>query len=113
MREKELMFLVMGCLAFSLINTVSRVLVAVSSLRSSTISAILSLISSRCLMVIESEVLNDFLIFIGVFITEFAVCGAVNLAVKMKGDMIIENLNLEPVIDAISFLMERIEQGNE
>ncbi|GJY12963.1 hypothetical protein Tco_0382272 [Tanacetum coccineum] len=57
-------------------------------------------------MVIESEVLNDFPIFIGVFITEFAVCGAVNLAVKMKGDMIIKNLNLEPVINAMDVILE-------
>ncbi|GJW39630.1 hypothetical protein Tco_0065475 [Tanacetum coccineum] len=38
------------------------------------------------LMVIESEVLNDFLRFIGILIVEFAAGGAVDLALKMKGD---------------------------
>ncbi|GJR63902.1 hypothetical protein Tco_0009967 [Tanacetum coccineum] len=42
------------------------------------------------LMVIEDEILNDFLRFIGALIAEFAAGGAVNLALKMKGDMIIK-----------------------
>ncbi|GKF98413.1 hypothetical protein Tco_0297196, partial [Tanacetum coccineum] len=46
------------------------------------------------------EVLNDFLRFFGVLIAEFAGGGAVNLALKMKGDMIVENLDLNPTIDA-------------
>nr|GEV61150.1 hypothetical protein [Tanacetum cinerariifolium] len=34
-------------------------------------------------------------------IAEFASDGSVNLALKMKGDMIVENLNLKPMIDAM------------
>ncbi|GKG16312.1 hypothetical protein Tco_0358635, partial [Tanacetum coccineum] len=69
-------------------------------------------------MVVKSEVLNDLPRFVGVFIAEFAANGMVNLALKVKGDMIIKNLDLKPVIDAMmrdfeSFLVERIEQGNE
>ncbi|GJR55216.1 hypothetical protein Tco_1405737 [Tanacetum coccineum] len=41
-------------------------------------------------MVVEGEVLNDFPRFVGVLIAEFAAGGAVNLALKMKGDMIIK-----------------------
>ncbi|GJU11402.1 glucose/ribitol dehydrogenase [Tanacetum coccineum] len=52
-------------------------------------------------MVVEIEVLNDFPRFIGVFIAKFAAGGAVNLTLKMKGDMIIENLDLKPVIGAM------------
>ncbi|GJU47745.1 hypothetical protein Tco_1217300 [Tanacetum coccineum] len=52
-------------------------------------------------MVVESEVLNYFLRFSGVFIAEFAVGGTVNLALKMKGDMITKNLDLKPTIDAM------------
>ncbi|GJV32131.1 hypothetical protein Tco_1392531 [Tanacetum coccineum] len=46
-------------------------------------------------MVIEGKVLNDFLRFIGTLIAEFAAGGAVNFALKMKGDMIIKKLNLK------------------
>ncbi|GJW27448.1 hypothetical protein Tco_0044323 [Tanacetum coccineum] len=52
-------------------------------------------------MVVEGEVLNDFLRFVGVLIAEFAAGGVVNLALKMRGDMIIKNLDLEPTIDAM------------
>ncbi|GKG00370.1 hypothetical protein Tco_0302060, partial [Tanacetum coccineum] len=52
-------------------------------------------------MVVEGEVLNDFLRFVGILIVEFAVGGAVNFALKMKGDMIIKNLDLKPMIDAV------------
>nr|GEZ81078.1 hypothetical protein [Tanacetum cinerariifolium] len=52
-------------------------------------------------MVVEGEVLNDFPRFVGVLIAEFAVDGAVNLVLKMKGDMIIKNLDLKPTIDAM------------
>ncbi|GJT21434.1 hypothetical protein Tco_0891371 [Tanacetum coccineum] len=52
-------------------------------------------------MVVEGEVLNDFPRFVGVLIAEFTTGGAVNLALKMKGDMIIKNLDLEPTIDAM------------
>ncbi|GJT44401.1 hypothetical protein Tco_0953116 [Tanacetum coccineum] len=38
-------------------------------------------------MVVKSEVLNDFPRFFGVLITEFAAGNAVNLTLKMKGDM--------------------------
>ncbi|GJZ87466.1 hypothetical protein Tco_0659076 [Tanacetum coccineum] len=51
-------------------------------------------------MVVESEVLNDFPRFVGILIAEFFAVGAVNLALKMKGDMIIKNLNLKLMIDA-------------
>ncbi|GKC37462.1 hypothetical protein Tco_1049846 [Tanacetum coccineum] len=49
--------------------------------------------SSITLMVVESEVLNDFPGFVSILIAEFAADGAVNLALKMKGDMIIKNLD--------------------
>ncbi|GJR03935.1 hypothetical protein Tco_0526919 [Tanacetum coccineum] len=52
-------------------------------------------------MVIEGEVLNDFPRFVGILIAEFADGSAVNLALKMKGDMIVENLDLKPTIDAV------------
>ncbi|GKD13644.1 hypothetical protein Tco_1198051 [Tanacetum coccineum] len=77
-------------------------------------------------MVVESEVLNDFPRFFSILIAEFSTDSAVNLAFKMKGDMIIKNLDQKPMIDAMmrDFLqislrsfavlpMERIEQGNE
>ncbi|GJV42679.1 hypothetical protein Tco_1421119 [Tanacetum coccineum] len=51
-------------------------------------------------MVVEGEVLNDFPRFVSVLIAEFSTGGAVNLALKMKGDMIVENLDLKPTIDA-------------
>nr|GEX04003.1 hypothetical protein [Tanacetum cinerariifolium] len=46
-------------------------------------------------MVIEGEVLNDFPRFVGALIVESAIAAAVNFALKMKGDMIVENLNLK------------------
>ncbi|GJW55769.1 putative ribonuclease H-like domain-containing protein [Tanacetum coccineum] len=52
-------------------------------------------------MVIVGEVLNDFLRFVCNLIMEFAAGGAVNLALKKKGDMIIKNLDLKPMIDAM------------
>ncbi|GJV30003.1 hypothetical protein Tco_1386451 [Tanacetum coccineum] len=52
-------------------------------------------------MVVEGEVLNDFPRFIGVLIAEFAGGGVVNLVLKMKGDMIINKLDLKPTIDAV------------
>ncbi|GJV62965.1 hypothetical protein Tco_1473793 [Tanacetum coccineum] len=70
-------------------------------------------------MVVEGEVLKDFLRFVSVLIAEFAVDGAVNLALKIKGDMIIKILDLKPTIDAMmrdflevlrSFPVERIER---
>ncbi|GKB57817.1 hypothetical protein Tco_0914003 [Tanacetum coccineum] len=51
-------------------------------------------------MVIKSEVLNDFLRFVGILIARFVVGSAVNLALKMIGDMIIKILDLKPMIDA-------------
>nr|GEW75682.1 hypothetical protein [Tanacetum cinerariifolium] len=53
------------------------------------------------LMVIDGEVLNDFPRFVNILIVEFATGGAVNLALKMKGDMIKKNLNLKLTIDAM------------
>ncbi|GJU97460.1 hypothetical protein Tco_1326731 [Tanacetum coccineum] len=52
-------------------------------------------------MVVEGEVLNDFPRFVGVLIEDFSASGAVNLALKMKRDMIIKNLDLKPTIDAM------------
>ncbi|GJW60212.1 hypothetical protein Tco_0109547 [Tanacetum coccineum] len=52
-------------------------------------------------MVVKGEVLNDFLRFICVLTTKFAAGDAVNLALKMKGDMIIKDLDLKPTIDAV------------
>ncbi|GJQ91732.1 hypothetical protein Tco_0002871 [Tanacetum coccineum] len=52
-------------------------------------------------MVVEGEVLNDFPGFIGVLIADFSASGVVNLALKMKRDMIIKNLDLKPTIDAM------------
>ncbi|GJU57142.1 reverse transcriptase domain-containing protein [Tanacetum coccineum] len=53
------------------------------------------------LMLLEDGVLNDFPRFIGILIAEFSAGGAVNLTLKMKGDMIIKNLDLKPTIDAM------------
>nr|GEY24514.1 hypothetical protein CTI12_AA182560 [Tanacetum cinerariifolium] len=53
------------------------------------------------LMVVESEVLNDFPRFVGILIAEFFAGDAVNHALKMKGDMIIKKLDLKPTIDAM------------
>ncbi|GJZ55613.1 hypothetical protein Tco_0610806 [Tanacetum coccineum] len=52
-------------------------------------------------MVVEGEVLNDFPRFVGVLIADFSAGGVVNLALKMKRDMIIKNLDLKPMIDAM------------
>ncbi|GKD84749.1 hypothetical protein Tco_1355903 [Tanacetum coccineum] len=52
-------------------------------------------------MVVQGEVLNDFQRFVGILIAEFAVGGAVNVALKMKRDMIIKKLDLKPTIDAM------------
>ncbi|GKE57335.1 hypothetical protein Tco_1496520 [Tanacetum coccineum] len=52
-------------------------------------------------MVVEGEVLNDLPRFVGILVAEFAGGDAVNLTLKMKGDMIIKKLNLKPTIDAI------------
>ncbi|GKD59807.1 hypothetical protein Tco_1297316 [Tanacetum coccineum] len=52
-------------------------------------------------MIVEGKILNDFLRFVGVLIEKFATGGAVNLALKMKGDTIIKNLDLDPTIDAM------------
>ncbi|GJS10123.1 hypothetical protein Tco_0366919 [Tanacetum coccineum] len=52
-------------------------------------------------MVVESEVLNDFLRFVSILISEFAGGDVVNLALEMKGDMIVKKLDLKPTIDAM------------
>ncbi|GKD78773.1 hypothetical protein Tco_1341394 [Tanacetum coccineum] len=71
-------------------------------------------------MVVKGEVLNNFPRFVSILIAEFAAGDAVNLALKMKGDMIIKNLDLNPTINAMkreflevlrSFPVERIKQG--
>nr|GEV30595.1 caffeic acid 3-O-methyltransferase-like [Tanacetum cinerariifolium] len=53
------------------------------------------------LVVVESEVLNDFPRFIGILIAEFFADGAVSLALKMERCMIIKDLDLKPTIDAM------------
>nr|GEX28904.1 putative retrotransposon Ty1-copia subclass protein [Tanacetum cinerariifolium] len=53
------------------------------------------------LMVVESEVLNDFPRFFGILIMEFTAGDAVILTLKMKGDMIVKNLDLKRTIDAM------------
>ncbi|GJU59530.1 retrovirus-related pol polyprotein from transposon TNT 1-94 [Tanacetum coccineum] len=53
------------------------------------------------LMVVESEVLNDFPRFFGVLIAEFTTGGTIDLALKVKRDMIIKKLDLKPKIDVI------------
>ncbi|GKG40007.1 hypothetical protein Tco_0466784, partial [Tanacetum coccineum] len=68
-------------------------------------------------MVLESEDLNDFPRFVGILIAEFAAGGAVNLSLKMKGDMIIKKFGFEAKVQcydeglSVSFPVERIEQG--
>ncbi|GJU95067.1 hypothetical protein Tco_1319823 [Tanacetum coccineum] len=70
-------------------------------------------------MVVKRDILYDFLRFLGVLLKEFSASGAVNFTLKMERDMIIENLDLEPKIDAMmrDFLdpsrWKRIEQGNK
>ncbi|GJY11358.1 hypothetical protein Tco_0379543 [Tanacetum coccineum] len=73
-------------------------------------------------MVVKSEVLNDFPRFFSVLIVKFTAGSAVNLTLKMKGDMVVKKLDLKPKIDAMmmdflevlqSFSVERIEQENE
>nr|GEV44459.1 hypothetical protein [Tanacetum cinerariifolium] len=53
------------------------------------------------LIVVEGKALNDFPGFVAILIAEFATGGAFNLALKMKRDMIIKNLDLNPTIDAM------------
>ncbi|GJZ65021.1 hypothetical protein Tco_0621717 [Tanacetum coccineum] len=52
-------------------------------------------------MVVKGKVLNDFPRFVGILIAEFAAGAAVNLALKMKRDIIIKKLDLKPTIDAM------------
>nr|GEX57696.1 hypothetical protein [Tanacetum cinerariifolium] len=53
------------------------------------------------LVVLEGKALNDFPGFVAILIAEFAIGGAFNLTLKMKRDMIIKNLDLNPMIDAM------------
>ncbi|GJW69842.1 hypothetical protein Tco_0126759 [Tanacetum coccineum] len=52
-------------------------------------------------MVIKYEVLNDFPRLFGVLVVELATGGALNLVLKVKRDMIVENLDLKLKIDAM------------
>nr|GEV26877.1 hypothetical protein [Tanacetum cinerariifolium] len=52
----------------------------------------------------EGEVPNDLPRFVGVLIVEFSAGGAVNFVLKMKGNMIIKNLDLDPTIDAMDIV---------
>nr|GFA81034.1 hypothetical protein [Tanacetum cinerariifolium] len=47
------------------------------------------------------EVLYDFPRFFGILIAKLVAGDAVNFTFKMKGDMIVENLDLKPKIDAM------------
>nr|GEU31758.1 hypothetical protein [Tanacetum cinerariifolium] len=67
----------------------------------SSVLALVMIPLVRTLMVVEGKVLNDFPRFIGIIIVEFAADGVVNFALKMKGYMIIKNLDLKPTIDDI------------
>nr|GEV38788.1 zinc finger, CCHC-type [Tanacetum cinerariifolium] len=64
-------------------------------------NGILKSFHSFALMVIKGKVLNDIPRFFGILIAEFAASGSVNHALKMKRDMIIKNLDLKPMIDAM------------
>ncbi|GJV40784.1 hypothetical protein Tco_1419224 [Tanacetum coccineum] len=63
------------------------------------------------LMVVKGEFLNDFQRSVGVLIAEFSSSGMVYLTLKVKGDMIIENLDLKLKIDAVmrDFLVQVLE----
>ncbi|GJZ77673.1 hypothetical protein Tco_0642345 [Tanacetum coccineum] len=50
---------------------------------------------------VKREILYDFPRFLGFLFAEFATGSAVNLTLKLKRDMIIKNLDLEPKIDAM------------
>ncbi|GJW29098.1 hypothetical protein Tco_0045973 [Tanacetum coccineum] len=52
-------------------------------------------------MFIKSEILYDFPRFFGILVAKLATGGVVNLTLKMKRNMIIENLDLEPKINAM------------
>nr|GEU81586.1 cyclin-dependent kinase inhibitor [Tanacetum cinerariifolium] len=64
-------------------------------------NGVLKSFHSFALTIVESQVLNDFSRFVGILIAEFTAGGAVNLALKMKGDMIIKDLDLKPTINAM------------
>ncbi|GKE21106.1 hypothetical protein Tco_1432618 [Tanacetum coccineum] len=77
-------------------------------------------------MVVKSEILYDLSRFFNILIAKLTAGGVVNFTLKMKRDMVIGNLDLEPKINAMmreflechfevqkSFPVERIEQGNE
>ncbi|GJW00348.1 probable LRR receptor-like serine/threonine-protein kinase [Tanacetum coccineum] len=111
-RETEFTFLVTGNLASSLINTFSGALLFLKKFPVGCFRDALRCSNSHdwfdeflcvipAFMVIEGEVLNDFPGFVGILIAEFVAGSAVNLTLKMKGDMIIKNLDLKPTIDAI------------
>ncbi|GKB33775.1 hypothetical protein Tco_0873176 [Tanacetum coccineum] len=50
---------------------------------------------------LKSKILNDFPRFFGILVRKLTVGDAISLALKMKRDMIIEILDLEPNIDAM------------
>ncbi|GKB72949.1 hypothetical protein Tco_0934361 [Tanacetum coccineum] len=52
-------------------------------------------------MIIKSKILYDFPRFFGVLVAKLTASGMVNLTFKMNRDMIIENLYLEPKINAM------------
>ncbi|GJW80057.1 hypothetical protein Tco_0144032 [Tanacetum coccineum] len=62
-------------------------------------------------MVIKSVILFDFLRFFGVLVADLAADGVVNLALKVKREMFIENLDFEPKINAMmrDFLKQVLE----
>nr|GFC18955.1 hypothetical protein [Tanacetum cinerariifolium] len=52
-------------------------------------------------MVVKSEILDDFPRFFSVLVVKLAADDTINLTFKVKRDMITENLDLEPKIDAM------------
>ncbi|GKB37069.1 hypothetical protein Tco_0882011, partial [Tanacetum coccineum] len=52
-------------------------------------------------MIVKSKILYDLPGFLSVLIAKLAASGAVNFTIKMKRDMIVENLDLKPKINAI------------
>ncbi|GJT65188.1 hypothetical protein Tco_1016668 [Tanacetum coccineum] len=99
--------------SFILTGADLRVMVPLSNLIMSLAIVMNGVPKMKALMVVESEVLNDFPRFISILIAEFAVGGAVNLALKIKilHDVVGTSGCRCEVLR--SFPVERIEQGNE
>ncbi|GKA62095.1 hypothetical protein Tco_0761614 [Tanacetum coccineum] len=64
-------------------------------------------------MVVKSEILYDFPIFFDILIAELAAGGVVNFTFKVKRDVIVENPDLEPKIDAKTWKELSKEMGSK